>query len=111
MSGDLDTGTIWLTIIALGIGTFVIRFSFLGLIGNRQLPEWVLRHLRYTAVAVLPGLIAPLVLWPAATGGQTDPARLAAAFVTLAVGVLTRKVLLAILCGAGTLYLMLFLIA
>lgn len=91
---------IWLLIIALGIGTFLLRFSFLGLIGDRPLPEWVLRHLRYTPVAVLPALIAPLVVWPAATGGETDPARLSAAVVTLVLGVFTRNTLLAI-CGGG----------
>jgi len=68
------------------------------------LPEWVLRHLRYTAVAVLPGLVAPLVLWPAATGGAVDPARLSAALVTFAIGILTRNVVAAITCGGLTLF-------
>ena len=68
---------IWTIIVLLGVGTFLIRFSFLGLIGSRKLPEWALRHLRYTPVAVLPGLVAPLVLFPAATDGNPDPARLA----------------------------------
>ena len=45
-------GNIWFIIIALGIGTFLIRFSFLGLIGARDLPEWILRHLRYTPVGI-----------------------------------------------------------
>lgn len=76
---------VWTIIILMGIGTYLIRFSFLGLIGDRKLPDWVLRHLRYTPVAVLPGLVAPLVAWPAATGGDTDPARLAAAGATLLV--------------------------
>lgn len=70
---------IWTIILVLGVGTYFIRFSFLGLLGGKDLPAWVHRHLRYTAVAVLPGLVAPLVLWPSATGGQVDPARLAAA--------------------------------
>jgi hypothetical protein len=61
---------IWIIIVLLGVGTFLIRFSFLGLIGNRELPEWVLRHLRYTAVAILPAMVAPLVLWPAANGAN-----------------------------------------
>lgn len=74
---------IWLLIVLLGIGTFLIRFSFLGLIGDRKQPDWVLRHLRYTPVAVLPGLVAPLVFWPEATGGDIDPARLLAAGATL----------------------------
>ena len=101
---------IWLIIAALGIGTFLLRFSFLGLIGDRELPPWVLRHLRYTAVAVMPGLIAPLVLWPEATGGAPDPARISAAIATLVVGFLTKNVVLAILSGGITLYSVLFLL-
>lgn len=104
-----DTATTWFIIFALGIGTFVLRFVFIGMIGDRALPPWILRHLRYTAVAVLPGLVAPLVLWPSGTGGQTDPSRLAAALVTLAVGYLTKNVIYAILSGAATLYLGLYL--
>lgn len=96
---------IWFIIAALGLGTFLIRFSFLGLIGDRPLPEWVLRHLRYTAVAVIPGLVAPLVLWPAATGGIPDPARLAAAAAALAVGALMRNTIAAIVAGLVALYL------
>lgn len=101
---------IWLVIAVLGAGTFALRYSFLGAIGNRPLPQWAQRLLRYTAVAVLPGLVAPLVLWPQATGGQPDPARLSAAAATLAVGVATRSTLAAILSGAATLFGMLWLL-
>lgn len=99
-----STAAVWALIIALGIGTFLIRFSFLGLIGERKLPDWALRHLRYTPVAVIPGLIAPLVAWPQATGGSPDPGRLAAAAVTAIAGYLTGNVLVAILSGMATLY-------
>ena len=95
---------VWTIIVLLGIGTFLIRFSFLGLIGNRPLPPLVLRMLRYTPVAVLPGLVAPLVLWPAATEGAVDLPRLAAATATLGAGLATRNVVWAIVAGAGTLY-------
>ena len=74
---------IWAVIVPLGIGTYLVRLSFLGLIGGRRMPGWVLRHLRYTPVAILPGLVAPLAVWPAATGGEPDAVRLAAALVTL----------------------------
>ena len=100
----IDKGTIWTVIAVLGLGTFLIRFSFLGLIGSRPLPAWVLRHLRYTAVAVLPGLVAPLVIWPAATAGELDPARMAAAVVTVAVGLWRRSVLWGMIAGAAVLY-------
>ncbi|WP_245744627.1 AzlD domain-containing protein [Aliiroseovarius sediminilitoris] len=101
---------IWIVIVALAVGSFLIRFSFLGIVGDRPMPEWLLRHLRYTPVAVLPGLVAPLVLWPAATGGMTDPARLGAALMTLSVGYFSRNVLAAILSGAATLYGLLYLL-
>jgi branched-subunit amino acid transport protein len=100
----IDQTTLWIVIVCLGIGSFGLRFVFTGLVGDRALPEWLLRHLRYTAVAVLPGLVAPLVLWPNATGGEIDPPRLAAAIVALGVGYFTRKVLLAIGLAAITLY-------
>lgn len=102
---------LWVIIIALGLGSFGLRFMFTGLLGNWAMPAIILRHLRYAAVAVLPGLVAPLVLWPSATEGQIDPARLTAAIVTLAVAMLFKRVLLAIVTGAGTLFLMLYLVA
>ena len=104
----IDPMTFWIVMPALAVGTYVIRFSFLGMLGNRPLPEGLRRALRYTAVAILPGLVAPAVLWPAATGGETDPARLAAACVTLAVGIATRSVIGAILAGGMTLYAVLW---
>ncbi|MBW0157933.1 AzlD domain-containing protein [Sedimentimonas flavescens] len=107
---DYSKAEIWLIIVVLGIGTFFLRYSFLGLIGNRALPEWALRYLRYTPVAVLPGLVAPLVLWPSATQGEIDPARLIAAGATVLVGIVTRNTLAAILGGLGALYLGLWLI-
>ncbi|GKY86945.1 AzlD domain-containing protein [Sinisalibacter aestuarii] len=107
---SMSSVEIWTVIVGLGIGTFLIRFSFLGLVGDRPLPAWLLRVLRYTPVAVLPGLVAPLVLWPQATDGVTDPARLVAAVATVVLGVATRNTLIAIIGGALTLYAMLWLV-
>lgn len=106
----IDKTTLWIVIIGLGLGSFLLRFAFTGFVGDREMPAWLLRHLRYTAVAVLPALIAPQVLWPSATGGETDPARLAAAAAALAVGLLTKNVLGAMLAGGFTLYGMLYLL-
>lgn len=96
---------VWGIVAVLGVGTFLIRFSFLGLLGRRPMPPWALRHLRYTGVAVLPGLVAPLVIWPAATGGEPDLPRLAAALAAVAAGVWRRSVLWAMAAGAAALYL------
>lgn len=95
---------LWPIVLALGAGTFLIRFSFLGLLGRRPMPPWLLRHLRYTGVAVLPGLVAPLVLWPPATGGALDAPRLLAALAVVAAGVRFRSVLGAMGTGALVLY-------
>ena len=91
-----DKTTIWTVIALLGVGTFLIRFSFLGLIGGRKMPDWGLQHLKYVAVGVMPALIAPLIVWPAPTGGIPDPARLEAALVGCVVGIWRH-----IVCGAG----------
>jgi len=107
---NYSTAEIWAIIVALGLGTFLIRFSFLGFIGQRKLPAWVLRHLRYTPVAVIPGLVAPLVLWPQATGGEPDLPRLLAAAATLTLGYVTKNVLWAIFGGGATLYGALYLL-
>ena len=96
----IATSDIWTVIAVLGLGTFLIRFSFLGIIGDRPLPTWVLRLLRFTPVAVLPGLVAPLVVWPTATQGQFEPLRFVVAVIVLGVGIKTRKVVPAILAGA-----------
>ncbi len=100
---DLSATQIWTVVVLLGVGTFLIRFSFLGLIGDRPLPPSLLRLLRYTPVALIPGLVAPLVLWPAATDGAPDPARLAAAAATLGVGLYTKNVPAAIIAGGAAL--------
>jgi len=103
-------GQIWLLIAGMGIGTYLIRLSFLGLIGDRELHPFVLRCLRYVPVAVLPGLVAPLVVWPAATEGQPDLARMLAAAAALMIGAATRSMIAAILGGMAVLYLGLWLI-
>ncbi len=100
---------IWVIILGLGLGTYLIRFSFLGPLGRARLPAFVLRLLRYTPVAVIPGLVAPLVLWPAATGGDPDAARILAALAAIALGVWTKNVIASILGGAAMLYLGLYL--
>ena len=103
-----ETARIWTVILVLGVGTFLIRYSFIGLVGDRALPPWAPRLLRYVPVAVMPGLVAPLVVWPQATGGEPDPARLLAAAAALGIGAATRSVLGAIFGGMAALYLALW---
>lgn len=101
---NYSTGEIWLIIGAMAVGTFAIRFSFLGLIGDRPMPPLVLRLLRYTPVAVLPGMVAPLVLWPAATGGQPDAVRIFAALAAVLVAYRSKKIVWGMAAGAVVFY-------
>lgn len=104
----ISDSAFWLLTVLLGIGTFLIRFSFLGFLGGRQLPEWMLLHLKYVGVAVFPALFTPLVIWPEATGGVTDPIRLIAAGAAFVIG-LRISVVWSIVAGMGTLYLLQYL--
>jgi branched-subunit amino acid transport protein len=106
----IETSTLWIVIIGLGVGSFCLRFVFTGLVGDRAMPDWLLRHLRYTAVAILPALVAPQVIWPAATDGAFDIPRASAAAMALLVGLFTKNVLMAVFSGALTLYGLLYLL-
>ncbi|MCY3982329.1 MAG: AzlD domain-containing protein [Roseovarius sp.] len=105
----IDKESIWTVMAGLALGSYVLRILFLGIVGNRPLPEWLARHLRYTAVSFIPALAVPLALWPAATGGEPDAARLLAATATVLTGLLLRSVIVSICAGAAVLYLVLHL--
>ena len=60
--------------------------------------------------AVMPGLIAPLVVWPAANDGIPEPTRLIAALIAFAIGMWFRSVIGAVFGGMITLYALQFLL-
>ena len=103
----IDKSTLWIVIGGLGVGSFLLRFTFLGFVGDRPLPDWLLRHLRYTAVAILPALVAPLVVYSGA-GGSTDFTRVAAAIATLGIGIWSKNVFAAIGAGACVLVVLVY---
>ena len=101
---------IWIIIFFLGIGTYLIRFSFLGLVGDRQLPKWFIQHLNFVGVAVMPGLIIPFLVWPDATGGTIDAPRLLAAIAAFCFGIWKRSALWSVIAGISVLYLTMFIL-
>ena len=101
--------TVWFVILALAVATYLIRFSFLGLLDGEKMPGWMERHLKFVGVAVMPGIAAPAVFWPEATGGEPDLARLLAATVALLVGIWRRSLLSSVAGGLVTLYAGMFL--
>lgn len=54
--------TIWLIMIGLAIGTFLIRVSFIQLLGKREVPPILTRSLRFIPASILSALVVPQIL-------------------------------------------------
>jgi branched-subunit amino acid transport protein len=93
-------------IFAIGIGTYLIRLSFIGIVGDRTMPDWALVPLRFVAPAVLAALAAPAVLLHEGSlslAPATNP-RAAAALVALLLAWRTRSVAVVIAAGMVTVW-------
>lgn len=93
-------------IFAIGAGTYLLRLSFIGIVGNRVMPNWALIPLRFVAPAVLAALIAPAVLLK---DGALDLSpgsnpRAIAALVALLLAWKTKSVPLVIAAGLMTVW-------
>lgn len=90
----------WLVVLALAVGTFLIRYSFIGLFSQRDMPRWLEHSLKLLVPAIFGAIVASGV---AIAGGQTAGLehwpRYAAALVALAVAVRWRGHLLATLAS------------
>lgn len=93
-------------IFAIGIGTYLLRLSFIGIVGDRVMPEWALVPLRFVAPAVLAALIAPAVLLNEGALDLSPAAnpRAIAALVALLLAWKTRSVPLVIAAGLITVW-------
>ncbi len=92
---------IWTTIILLSVLTFLLRGSFIVFLGDREMPMAARRYLRYVAVAIIPGMIAGLVSFPASLGGQTNAVWLGATLVAILTGLKWKNPLVIMLAGAA----------
>lgn len=106
----IDAFTFWIVTLGLAIGTYILRACFLVFIDNEKLPQWLLQHLNYTAVAILPALISPMVVLVKDADAQAIGIRAIAACFALFIGIWRRSVLLSIIAGMGCLYLLNYLL-
>jgi len=58
---------VWLLFIALAVGTFLLRFSFIYLFGKIEMPDWLRRALRFVPASVLAALVFPALTYPNGT--------------------------------------------
>lgn len=97
---------LWGLFLAVGVGTFVMRLSFVELYGRWRIPEWLNRALLYVPASVLAALVLPAVVYP---NGHTEfelanpqiPAAIIAAWVAWK----TRNTLLTLAVGMAALLL------
>lgn len=80
---------IWGIIGGLAVATFLVRWSFLGLLSGQVLPGWARMALSFVPVTVMPALVAPVVLFSPEAGWASLPV-MAGAAATIGVGALTR---------------------
>lgn len=98
---SLSTFESWSLVMGLAVGTFLIRYSFIGLLSDRDMPAWLDRALKlmvpaifaaivFSGVAMVGGEVAGLAHWP----------RYAAALAAVIAAALTRGHMLVTL-GVG----------
>ena len=92
--------TIWLIMIALAVGTFLIRVSFIVLLSSRQVHPRISLALRFVPASVLSALVIPQIL-TRDHSIQISPAnpQLIAGVIAALVAWRTKNVLLTILSG------------
>ena len=103
----MSTASIWLLFLAIGLGTFTLRFLFIYLFGKIEMPDWLRRALRFVPAAALAALVFPALTHPA---GHLDLSlqnfRLLAGLGGAIVAWRTRNVLFTILIGMALLWIL-----
>lgn len=97
---------VWTVILGLGVVTYLIRFSFLGLLGGGAPSARVQRLLRYVPTAVIPAMVAPMVAFDRATGAPAEPHVWLAAAAAVAVGAWRGDLLATIVTGMAAYHLL-----
>ena len=93
-------------VLAIGVGTYLIRLSFIGIVGDRAMPDWAMVPIRFVAPAVLAALAAPAILLhdgALAVSPAANP-RGPAAAVALLLAWKTKNVAVVIAAGMATVW-------
>ncbi len=103
----VEPWAVWTVIAAAGAGTFMLRFSFLGVLrrGVDEIPELVRRALRLIPAAVLAAFAAPALTHPEGSFDLWND-RLLAGLIAAVVAWRNKSVLATIAVGMGVLWLL-----
>ena len=98
---------VWAIVFAMGVGTFALRFSFLGLSERLgDLPPTAERALEFVPAAVLAALVLPALVVVDGTVAVGGNDRLLAGAFAAVVAWRTEDILATILAGVGALLLL-----
>ena len=102
---SLEPSTLWLTMLAIGLGTFLIRFSFIWVFGRGAVRPEVQRVLRFVPASVLSALVLPSFVFPQQAPFSIENPRLWAGLIAAVVAWRTRNMLLTIAAGMASLWI------
>lgn len=98
--------SMWLTIILAGLLTYGIRLSFILLYGKVKMPDRMQRALRFVPPSVFTAIFLPELLLPEGTLNLSiGNARLLAGILAIVIAWRTKSVMLTIVVGMLTLWL------
>jgi branched-subunit amino acid transport protein len=96
----------WMVVLALGLGTFLIRYSFIGLFANRDMPTWLSHGLKLIVPAIFAAIVASGVAISAGQfGGWALWPRYCAAVVALLIALRFKgNILITVISGMAALH-------
>ena len=96
----------WLIILGMGLVTYAVRLSLIGVIKQLTLPPLVMRALRFVPPAVLSAIILPELLRPAGRIDLTlaNP-RLLAGIIAALVAWRTRNIVATVVVGLAVVWI------
>ncbi|TAG27989.1 MAG: AzlD domain-containing protein [Burkholderiales bacterium] len=99
----------WGVVLALGLGTFLIRYSFIGLFANRDMPAWLSHGLKLVVPAIFAAIVASGVGISAGQfGGWALWPKYGAAAMALAVALRCKgNILMTVITGMAALHALL----
>lgn len=96
-----------LAIGGMGLVTFGLRYAIFGVMGRADLPQSIVRLLRYVPASVLAAITLPeLINIDAAPLDTLQSPRLWAGVIAIVIAWRTRNMLLTIIAGMATLWLL-----
>ena len=96
----------WSVVLGLALGTFLIRYSFIGLFADKDLPAWLENALKLMVPAIFASIVvSSVVMVGGEVAGLTDWPRYAAASIGLVAAILSRgNMLVTVLVGMAALH-------